>query len=371
MPRQVMVEFWRSRESVLQDPRDTGKTLRELTDLRDRAVSTLRTWANRVGLSQERRKALLGIVTGALDEAEAEVQKLADSNASEFAHNTNIDPVLMELDSILRDRVGRGLSPQQHQDALAEAKRRGEAKVPPGYKDFAKGGEAYAGDYLIWTQVLGKVQHDPRDVLIVTGDAKEDWWRREHGELRGPRPELAEEMETLAGVKLFMVRPKSLLMLAGRILKMKVNDESLEDIERTDRYLAAALKPSVGVVQESWADVLQAVKKRRRVSWMILSNASPSSLDGDVLTIEFARDGDLKGFHASGCDKDLSAAVHNVFGVHLRVAGVTQRHVAMGERAEESPEDPWVHDEQDSAELTGLELIRRELGDSISEEPPF
>jgi L-lactate utilization protein LutB len=60
VPRQVMVEFWRNRERVLQDPRDTEKTIRDLTEQRDRTVETLRAWVNRVGLTNERKIHLSG-----------------------------------------------------------------------------------------------------------------------------------------------------------------------------------------------------------------------------------------------------------------------------------------------------------------------
>ena len=38
---------------------------------------------------------------------------------------------------------------------------------------------------------------------------------------------------------------------------------------------------------------------------MLLSNATVVSLDDGVLTLRFARDGDVKGFTTSGCDADL------------------------------------------------------------------
>ena len=47
VPRQVLVEFWRNRESRLQDPRDTNKTASELADQRDEAVAIFRGWSNR------------------------------------------------------------------------------------------------------------------------------------------------------------------------------------------------------------------------------------------------------------------------------------------------------------------------------------
>ena len=47
-------------------------------------------------------------------------------------------------------------------------------------------------------------------MLLVTGDAKDDWWRMEHGQARGPRAELVYEMQLAAGAQLYMLRPESL-----------------------------------------------------------------------------------------------------------------------------------------------------------------
>jgi hypothetical protein len=40
--RQVMVEFWQERETVLLDPRDTDKTAKQLADRRDSTISMFR-----------------------------------------------------------------------------------------------------------------------------------------------------------------------------------------------------------------------------------------------------------------------------------------------------------------------------------------
>jgi len=120
-----------------------------------------------------------------------------------------------------------------YEAALQEAKRRGDKRQPPGYKDSGKQDPAAAaGDYLIWTQIQREAKRRERDVLIVTADVKEDWWRREHGELRGPRPELVEEMRLSSGVRLFMMRPETLLLHASQILQVEVQEGSVQDIER-------------------------------------------------------------------------------------------------------------------------------------------
>jgi len=227
VPRQVMIEFWRNRETVLLDPRDTDKTAKQMAGHREDAISTFRSWANRVGLPGRRINELEAVLSKAFSVVIDGVGELADSDASQFASDTGKDPVLAGLEPILKGRVGQGLDEDAYKQALEEAKRRAERKRPPGYKDVGR-----PGDYLIWAETLREAKLRGLDVLIVTGDVKEDWWRQEHGQQRGPRPELAEEMRSFAGTRLFMLRPESLLRHARDILRVEVRDESVQDIER-------------------------------------------------------------------------------------------------------------------------------------------
>jgi hypothetical protein len=152
--------------------------------------------------------------------------------------------------------------------------------------------------------------------------------------------------------------------------------------------------------------VLDAVKRERRVAWMILSNASVHSLQDGVLTLRFTRDGDLKGFGTSGCDADLKRVLSSGFGLNVMVTGI----VGEGGPAPEPPasagnpsrrpdagsaapsparRDPTPQfdgppppqesydsdDEPDDdplppgpPELTGMDLIQRELGAQIISE---
>ena len=55
---------------------------------------------------------------------------------------------------------------------------------------------------------------------------------------------------------------------------------------------------------------------------MVLSNASVLSVQDGILTLRFARDGDLKGFSTSGCDADLQRVLSSGFGLNVTVKGV-------------------------------------------------
>jgi len=117
-----------------------------------------------------------------------------------------------------------------------EAKQRIIDKRPPGWRDANKRDNP-EGDYLIWHETLQEAKRRGVNVLFVTGDVKDDWWRREHGQARGPLPELAHEMRAIAGVRLFMLRPESLLVHAGNVLGIRVSNDTVQDAQRVTAEL--------------------------------------------------------------------------------------------------------------------------------------
>lgn len=240
IPHQVVVEFWLNREGVLRDPRDTEKAACEMSAVKDRAVSTFRGWANRVSLRDEESTALTAKLVAGFDEVINRIDDFSDHSAAETARNTEADAVLKRLEPILDGRVGPPLNGDEHQRAVAEGCRRVEQREPPGYLDKGKDDAGAAGDYLVWEQVLQEAGRRGCDVVFVTGDVKEDWWRRESGEHRGPRLELVNELRARAGVHLFMLRPTNLLSLGREVLSVTVQDESVALAEHVDRLVAEA-----------------------------------------------------------------------------------------------------------------------------------
>jgi DNA polymerase-3 subunit gamma/tau len=169
-------------------------------------------------------------------------------------------------------------------------------------------------------------------------------------------------------------------------------------------------------LRRNWDAVLDAVKQERRVAWMLLSNASVLSLEDGILTLRFPRDGDLKGFSVSGHDAILKRVLSERFNLNVTIKGVAGGDAGSaarpvwpgpgypgagrspasrpesppppasvpppefappeaaapydepddmppGERYEDepSPDDRAVRD----AELTGMDLIQRELGGQV------
>jgi len=156
---------------------------------------------------------------------------------------------------------------------------------------------------------------------------------------------------------------------------------------------------SAEVVRQRWPEILEAVKAQRRVAWMLLSNATVHAVEDRVLTVLFAREGETKRFAGSPYEQDLISALSSVLGTTLRIKALSAAQLAATPGAPRSghggpdelsarapsvvqpPEPP--HDtppprtlsaeaQLDSApvapptaDLTGMDLIKRELGGQI------
>ncbi|MEU7067725.1 DNA polymerase III subunit gamma and tau [Streptomyces sp. NPDC046161] len=79
----------------------------------------------------------------------------------------------------------------------------------------------------------------------------------------------------------------------------------------------------VGQVQAMWPGVLEAVKNRRRFTWILLSqNAQVTGFDGTTLQLGFPNVGARDNFASSGSEDVLKAVLAEQFQVHWKIDAV-------------------------------------------------
>ncbi|MFD5207551.1 PIN-like domain-containing protein [Streptomyces anulatus] len=235
IPNQVATEFWRNRESAVSDLDYFGDELiSEIEETRQQMERSLRTWANRVALQGGQLKSILDILDPAFKPVLEKVQEIAGERSEGKSRNTFEDPVLLELQDVLVRKVGAAMDRTEYESAVTEGLRRVEEKIPPGYKDKKKDDGYAAGDYLVWAQTIKEAKFRRCEVLLITGDVKEDWWRKESGEIRGPRLELLKEFYAAVGFRVYLLRPPRFLEMAREILQISVADETIDDANRVE-----------------------------------------------------------------------------------------------------------------------------------------
>ncbi|WP_037902354.1 DNA polymerase III subunit gamma and tau [Streptomyces sp. NRRL S-350] len=83
---------------------------------------------------------------------------------------------------------------------------------------------------------------------------------------------------------------------------------------------SAAAQQGAAQVRQLWPQILEAVKNRRRFTWILLSqNAQVAGFDGNVLQVSFINAGARDSFVGSNSDDVLRAALADALGVDWRV----------------------------------------------------
>ncbi|GAA1553461.1 hypothetical protein GCM10009678_40530 [Actinomadura kijaniata] len=87
-------------------------------------------------------------------------------------------------------------------------------------------------------------------------------------------------------------------------------------------------------MQRMWPDIVEAVKRKSRVAWMvIMSGVQPIALDGNLLTLSFDTEGKRTNFTQGGRDVVLREVLRERMGVEWRVDTVMAGQAPSGGRS--------------------------------------
>ena len=122
----------------------------------------------------------------------------------------------------------------------------------------------------------------------------------------------------------------------------------------------------IAALRRAWPDVIEDVKKRRRLTWSLLSaSAQVLSVDEDAITIGIINPGAKESFERSESDVILRNSFIDVVGIDRKIAVVVDPSIdtntpsARETRTSEAPSDP--------NQLSGTALLMQELGAQVIE----
>ena len=120
-------------------------------------------------------------------------------------------------------------------------------------------------------------------------------------------------------------------------------------------------------LRRMWPEVIENVKKRRRLTWSLLS-ASAQIIDADdsTITIGIVNSGARDSFVRSESDVILSAAFQDVVGIERKIEVIVDSSINPNSSAAKTmrvDEDP-----SDENQLTGKDLLMKELGARVISE---
>jgi DNA polymerase-3 subunit gamma/tau len=151
--------------------------------------------------------------------------------------------------------------------------------------------------------------------------------------------------------------------------------ESVAPVTQTAPVVSSppVTKPSgpmdIAGLRRLWPDVIEDVKKRRRLTWSLLSaSAQVLGLDDSMITIAIVNSGARDSFLRSGSDEILRQSFIDVVGIDRKIEVVVDPSInpntpqARAVQRDESPTD--------ADQLSGPALLARELGAKFISETP-
>ena len=119
----------------------------------------------------------------------------------------------------------------------------------------------------------------------------------------------------------------------------------------------------IAALRRLWPDVIENVKKRRRLTWSLLSaSAQVLAVDDKAITVGIVNSGARDSFVRSGSEEILAGAFLDVTGLVRKIEIVVDPSV-------NAPQTERTHEEPtDQDQLSGTALLARELGAQVIKE---
>ncbi len=128
-------------------------------------------------------------------------------------------------------------------------------------------------------------------------------------------------------------------------------------------------------VRRLWAEIIENVKNRRRLTWSLISaSAQVAAIDDKTLTISLVNSGARDSFTRSGSDEILRQAIIDVVGIDRRVEAIIDPSTtapsssSTGRTSKKDAEVEVLAEDSNDAnidDVSGADLLARELGAKV------
>ena len=140
-------------------------------------------------------------------------------------------------------------------------------------------------------------------------------------------------------------------------IKKEVQKAKIEEVKKVTPVGGA----DIAALRRLWPDVIENVKKRRRLTWSLLSaSAQILSVDDKTITIAIVNAGARDSFIRSESEPILAGAFIDVVGIERKIELVVDPSISPNSPASKTTR---VHeDPSDENQLSGTDLLMKELG---------
>lgn len=144
------------------------------------------------------------------------------------------DDIKDKISELFDKKIGHKYSDEVLKKLYEIAADRFEKKIPPGYKDIGKDGNAKYSDYIIWKEILDYAKANSKCVVFVTADEKEDWWMINNGK-KSCSPQLKKEFYDNVNKEFHMYTPERFLEEAKKYFKLRYSEDVIQEVKLVRR----------------------------------------------------------------------------------------------------------------------------------------
>lgn len=253
VPHQIALEYNRNRVRVVADRRnELDAAATEIDDIRSKVRRVVNNLRERRTLGQDEVRTLEGAVSdffAALETASSNAADQYDLDADRLVGQ--VDEWTTRLERALTGKVAPPPEVDVHEKDVAEADRRREEGLAPGFKDKV------GGDYLWWAEVMRCDRLPGRPLVVVSDDAAKGDWRYEvRGIPTGPHSILTDDVRHAGGTDLVLLTTRDLLRLAEGAGASRVSESTLAESEKVlaERHVPWTLAGYIALIRSLAGD---------------------------------------------------------------------------------------------------------------------
>lgn len=114
-------------------------------------------------------------------------------------------------------------------------------------------------------------------------------------------------------------------------------------------------------IRSLWPAVLEVVKSKRKVAWMVFSDSAPLSWESGTLAVAMRDASKIANAQSSGHTESLSGAIAEVLRIEPTIDLVLEPDAPSATAQHAEPDEPSI-DDATVNDVSGVDLAIRELG---------
>lgn len=231
IPYQVAFEYQKNRLSVISEKMGAYKELNKIIDSQPNNFKT-----DVQGKGFERHPIIeIKEIESKIEKCYSEIKEQIKENEKKHPNYIKDDTIRERISILLKGKIGQKFSKEKLNEIFKDGEKRFDEKIPPGFSDQDKKGNARFGDLIIWFEIIEKAKQKNKPVIFIVDDSKEDWWNKVRGETIGPRPELIQEFFSEVNAQFYMYKSKRFMDYAEKHLNLTFDSDTVKEIQEVSK----------------------------------------------------------------------------------------------------------------------------------------